>query len=116
MKIVRYLYIVFLTILLFVNLMRCYISIKSILIFNRIPIFSDGLIYPKAIAISWRIDEKILLFGHFLNPLLLLFCIVLFFYINRFKKRFFSLTILIFFTIFEVGLRFSGFYDYLMFD
>lgn len=82
------------------------------------PIFKDGIAYPKPVLFTWQIDEKILLIGHFCNPILILLSILFLFFGSTLKteKQITTIGFLIFFLILEIGVRFLASYDYIMFD
>lgn len=105
-----------LTFLFLINAIRICISVKSILTIKRIPTFKDGITHVRATFMSWDADEKILLLGHFLNPLLLFVCLILLVFGNKIKLYSVSSLLLFLFILFEIALRSSDFYGYLMFD
>ena len=80
--------------------------------FGRIPHFEDGLEHQIYIF-STSLDERILLAIHFLIPFLLLICFTICI-VEKYKP--WKILIVLFFITFEVLLRFSDFYGYLMFD
>ncbi len=116
MKVGKYLLFILSFILLVVNFFRVYILIWGWKKLGRMPEFIDGAKILKPIFISWQTDENLLLAAHFLTILLILIMIpiVIKEILKPYRKIWLTYPILIIF--FEVLLRSTTGYDYIMFD
>jgi hypothetical protein len=77
---------------------------------DRLPIGKDGLVINKPIVVNWKIDEVFLLFGHFMSPMLIVMLLI---YTRNNRKQ---LAIGLILMFFEIYLRTTEVYDYVMFD
>lgn len=100
--------------ILLVNFLRFYILINGYNRIGRMPRFTDGNEYIKKVLFHWRIDEFILLFGHFMLLLIIPMLGIAVYHLSGKKwvvGIFFGLLMII-----EVRLRYSTGYSYIMFD
>ncbi len=107
------------TYLLAMNLWRAYIIYWGFEKLGRMPINKDMLEILKPIIFSWQADENILLLAHFLTPVLI-FSLIIFFIRKLFQKQFYHnrkpFIFLIVVFLFEVMIRYSDAYEYVMID
>ena len=95
-----------------VNLFRLVILITAIQQLERLPVFKDGIYIKKVVLFSFSIDESVLLFGHFINPVILFIGFVIG---VKLKDTMIWVLLFVFFLI-EIGIRFYPSYEYIMFD
>jgi len=96
-----------------VILFRLIIIIEAWNRLKKKPIWDDAIYAPRKPIFSWQADENILLFGHFLSPVILLCALFVLVKMRKKYSAFFIFNLIIFI---EILMRYSATYSYLLYD
>lgn len=106
--------------LLLTNFLRLYILVEGIIRLGRMPVFKDQYYHPKASIFDPKWEEYFLIFGNLVNLFLIVIAFIILVYDlffqskRRINKPLFATAIIL--ITFEVLVRFSLFYDYIMYS